>query len=371
MKYKKILAVVISLVLIWLLPIAAAAAKEPTVYAGTVNAKPGDAVFIPIQIKDNPGLMGFRLALSYDPGVLAPRAVSRGSVTQSGMFEDGIVSGKDTSFDIVWNNTEQTNENGTLAIIGFTCFDKAKDSTEIKIAYKQEDTFNEKYEDVKLRCESIKLDFSESAEPIAREDKREVTSEDIVLAVETVQGDPQITPTTAVMDSVNALLSQLTGDPKSYFNSPGEITDSYKTAVTETFVESVLDSVEVTKVQEIIQDALNLVGAASVESIPEDRRADFIRSIESALKDQAPDVKELSDYVSQADELTALSQLMDQVTGEAEENNAPNDEMSTSISQKTVVCIVCAAVAALLIALAVLLILKKRKKKAKKDKQKK
>ena len=370
MKYKKLSAVVIALVLIWLISIPVLAAQEPVVYAGTVSVEPGEAVFIPIQIKDNPGLMGFRLTLSYDPAVLAPRAVTRGSVTQTGSLEDSIGTATEPSFDVVWHDTAQTEKNGALAIVGFTCFDKAKDNTEIKVSYTQADTFNEQYEDVVLRCENIVIDFTGKTETADRTDRREVTSEDIVLAVETVQGDPQIRPTAAVMESGNALLSQFTGDPTPYFTSPDEITGSYADAVTETFVNDVLAAVEVSKVQQIVQNALGLVGAASVETVSEDRRVDFIRQVEADLKTEAGDVKELSDYMSQENELAAIAKLLNEASAEAEENGRAGEKTPTVFAKHPILWGVCAAVAALLIALAVFLVLKKRKKKTKKTSRK-
>lgn len=364
MKYKKIFALIVSLVLIWIFSAVGFASKSPTVYISDFNAKPGDAVFIPIQIKDNPGIMGFRITLKYDPKILTPRAVSKGTVTQAGMFEDSVSSSDKGSFDIVWNNVKEIKDDGTLAVAGFTCSGKAADQTEIEISYSQDDTFNEKYENVVFECKNGLIDFTGTAAESERTDKREVTPEDIVIAVETVQGDPQITPTNAVMESVNSLLSQITGNPEPYFSSPDEITASYTQAVKETFVKDVLNTVDETKVAEVIQNALSLTGADSVENVPEDMRVDFINNIETGLKKEMPDIKELSDYISQEDEIPAIAQLLEGANEEIEKSNSAIGKITASASRNPAIWAACIAGGVILIAMIILLIIKSAKKKA-------
>ena len=363
MKYKKILSLIISLVLILIISVNGFAVKTATVYAGDINALPGDAIFIPIQIKDNPGLMGFKITVSFDSKVLTPRVVSRGTVTEKGMFENSVGAGEESSFDIVWNNTSETKMNGTIAVVSFNCSSKAENSTEIALGFSQENTFNEKYEDVPLTCENFNLVFDGSAETSERTDKREVSPEDIVLAVEAVQGDPQITPTAAVMESVNSVLSQITGNPEPYFNSPDEITVSYNDAVKETFAKDVLQVVEAEKVAEIVQNALNLTGAGLIDEIPEDMRSDFINNVESALKEEKSDVKELSDYISQEDEILAINNLFEDAQKEIEKNNSPVAKITDSISKKPTMWTASIVGAIITIAVVILLIIKLAKKK--------
>ena len=287
------------------------AAEKAEVYIDDFSAKSGAVIFVPLCIQNNPGLMGFRVTVQYDPDVLSPRAVARGTVTESGMFEDSVGSSEDASVDVLWNNTKEIKKDGTLAVLGFDCSAAAAEKTELKISFTQADTFNEKYEDVVLTCKGAVIDFGAEVQTKAPKDKREVTSEDVVLAVETVQGDPKIPPTKAVMESVNSLLSQLTGDSEPYFNTPDEIQGSYKEAVQETFVQDALDAVEAAKTLEIVQNALDRTGAPSIETIPADMQIDFINQVEAGLREEAPDLKELSDFVSQEDEMPVISQLFE------------------------------------------------------------
>lgn len=341
------------------------AAPKAEVYIENTSAKSGSVIFVPLYIKNNPGLMGFRITVRYDVEVLSPRAASRGTVTESGMFEDSVGSSEDASIDVLWNNTKEIKKDGTLAILGFDCSAKATEKTKLEISFSQEDTFNEKYENIVLDCKSATIDFSGEAETSTRKDKREVTDEDIVLAVETVQGDPQIPPTHAVMESVNSLLSHLTGDADPYFNSPDEISESYKEAVKETFVQDVLDAVEVSKVQEIVQNALDRTGATSIETIPEEKQIDFINEVESALREEAPDLKKLSGYIAQEEEMTAIGQLVKEAGKEAEKNDSAIAEISASVSKHPTVWIVCIAGGVPLCILIAMLLYKKIKNKSK------
>lgn len=363
MKHKKLISLIISLALLWITSVVGFSAKSPIVFVSDVNANAGEAIFIPVQINNNPGIMGFRITVTYDSKILTPRAVTRGTVTQNGMFEDSIGSNEDASIDIVWNNTKEVKEDGTLAVVGFSCSEKAKEQTEIQISFTQEDTFNEKYEDVLFECRNGVIDFTGGAETSERTDKRDVAPKDIVLAVETVQGDPQITPTAAVMESVNSVLSQITGNPEPYFNSPDEITVSYNDAVKETFAKDVLQVVEAEKVAEIVQQALDLTGAGSIEEIPEDMRIDFINNVEYALKEEIPNIKKLSDYISQEKEMSAIITLYKDAQKEIEKSNSPVAKLSDSISKRPIMWITCIAGAIILIVAVILLIIKLKKKK--------
>lgn len=339
------------------------AAENAEVYIDGFSAKSGAVIFVPLCIKNNPGLMGFRVTVQYDPDVLSPRAVARGTVTESGLFEDSAASSEDASVDVLWNNTKEIKKDGTLAVLGFDCSAAAAEKTELKISFTQADTFNEKYEDVVLTCKGAVIDFGGESQTQAPKDKRDVTSEDVVLAVETVQGNPQMPPTQAVMESVNSLLSQLTGDPDPYFDTPDAIHGSYKKAVQETFVQDALDAVEADKVQQIVQAALDRAGASSVETIPEDMRIDFIHQVEAGLQEEAPDLKELSDFVSQEDEMPIIAQLMEEAGKENEEDEPIAEHPPDSASHKSMVWIVCITDGIVLILLIVFIVLKKRKKK--------
>ncbi|MGN0542910.1 MAG: cohesin domain-containing protein [Acutalibacteraceae bacterium] len=368
MKYKKLIAAVLFLLLSLSMIISSFAANTAVVYALDTNANAGKVVFIPIQIKDNPGLMGFRLTITYDPETFSPRLVSRGSLTESGALEDSIGTSEEASFDIVWNDTKQTDKDGTVAVVGFDCSSKASGSAQISIRYAPEDTFNEKYEDVSIDCRSVNISFEGNAETAAPEDKRDITPEDIVLAVETVQGDPQMEPTQAVMDAVNAVLTQLTGQKEPYYNSPEEITPSYIESVKETFTQDVLDSVEASQAMEIVQNALDTVEAESPDAVQEDRKIDFISNVEAALEAKAPDIKTLSDYIKTDDEIAVISDLLEGAKKEAESNKNVSEKLAASFNENSLFPIAVICLAVVIAAVSVCTVIRKNRKKSRKSK---
>lgn len=106
---------------------------------------------INLNIADNPGLMGFKLILKYDPREVTVLSAKSGSVTSGGTFTDniGLSQGE---FVLLWNSISETAENGCIASIDVT---PLADSFNIGLSYSAPDTFNEKWEDVRLVCGNI------------------------------------------------------------------------------------------------------------------------------------------------------------------------------------------------------------------------
>ena len=96
-------------------PYAAFAAGEVTVGGKKINAQHGKTVIVPIEIENNPGIMGFKLSVEYDVNALSSPSVVRGSLTENGNFNDSIGVTPDGSFDIVWSDVEDREGDGTSA----------------------------------------------------------------------------------------------------------------------------------------------------------------------------------------------------------------------------------------------------------------
>lgn len=129
---------------------------DPMVYADGVEVGSGSEMAIPVKIWGNTGIMGFRVSVKYDPDVLSMTNVASDQLTSEGLFNNSLGQ-KKRSFDVLWSGSEPMHGDGVL----FTLYAKAKDAfagtTEIKLSYKQADTFNEEFEDVKLVCKSIAI----------------------------------------------------------------------------------------------------------------------------------------------------------------------------------------------------------------------
>lgn len=129
-----------------------------TVFANSRIISKDETLTIPVEIKNNEGLMGFRISVAYPKEAFDIVNVSSASVTKNGSFNTTIkeYSKLDGFFDVVWSNSEETKSDGALFLI--TC--KAKKGAANKdyifnLKYSTQDTFNEQYEDVALLCNSF------------------------------------------------------------------------------------------------------------------------------------------------------------------------------------------------------------------------
>lgn len=108
---------------------------------------------VPLYIKHNTGLMGYRLDFEYDSNCLEiAKAESGGRFSGSLVSSIGNVLG---SFSCIWYNTEQVSDNGELLLLTFNVLTDEQKEGAIKISYSQNDTFDESYNSVKLQIEDI------------------------------------------------------------------------------------------------------------------------------------------------------------------------------------------------------------------------
>lgn len=239
---------------------------------------------VPLSIRDNPGLMGFKLIVKYDSSILQPKTVTRGTVTQTGMMNDSIEVGDSGSLLIVWSDTDAVKEDGTLAVLTFKA-SKQTDTT-LTVSYSQPDTFDGVFNDVTLDCKPVEIRFgSEVATtmPVTKQpDNR-----DIIAAVDSVEENTDVS-------AVNEAIKRLTGTEDLY-STPEEVQSAYSAAVADNFVETALLAVDGEKTNTAIQTALQEVGAETVESVPSDKQASFVQAVEAALQAEAPDVPTISD----------------------------------------------------------------------------
>ncbi len=115
-----------------------------------VNAKVDDIIEIPVSVSENQGMMGFKLLVSYDSDILAPVSVDRGEALGAGLLNDSIGTSDMSVLQIVWTGSDNCYENGLLFTMKFKVLNADFTSTEVKFDYSQPDTFNVKYDDVKL-----------------------------------------------------------------------------------------------------------------------------------------------------------------------------------------------------------------------------
>lgn len=132
-------------------------AKESNIVEQSDNwIKVDNMYVIPIQIKNNTGIMGMKVELSCDSSTfVSVESVYKGDIITNGMFSDNCSLKKDT-ISIMWSGVKQIINDGTLFYIYLE-----KNSSQkvcLNMTYSKEDTFDENWKEVKLNTKKIVLD---------------------------------------------------------------------------------------------------------------------------------------------------------------------------------------------------------------------
>ena len=135
-------------------------AGAPTVFAEDLTVNAGDILRVPVQIKDNTGIMGWMLSFAYDTDFLTPLTVEYGEVISSGVqdnIEGNMVPG---SINVYWAGYNNAVYNGIMIYINFAVNAAAVGDTTIDISFSQPDTFDGYFNDVYLNCEPINVSIT-------------------------------------------------------------------------------------------------------------------------------------------------------------------------------------------------------------------
>lgn len=163
------------------------------IYAENVQVDAGEQVIIPICVKDNAGMAGFRIILEYDATVFEPVKVSTGELTSVGMISDSITSENTGKVDVVWFHNSNISDDGCLFNIVLSVSNEVVtgDYT-ISLSYQPDDTATEDGLDVELQCEDfvinvqgLAIEEQESTEPV--EETTEESTETVEESTEAVE----------------------------------------------------------------------------------------------------------------------------------------------------------------------------------------
>lgn len=138
-----------------------AATKDNRIYSEPITAEKNSTVEIPVKIENNTGIMGFSIDVSYDSSVLTPVSVE-GSEILTGMLNDSIETSDAGSFTVLYTGTESIESDGLLFTLKFKVSDSAVGNTSVNLSYCQEDTFDEEFSEVELKCESISVSVKDN-----------------------------------------------------------------------------------------------------------------------------------------------------------------------------------------------------------------
>ena len=138
---------------------------------GSVKAKPGDTIVIPVSVENNPGIISLKVAVSYDASVLELVSAESGDFVVEEQ-EDVTVGSpsfgpvENNPFTISWvdalapgNNTS----NGVVANLTFKVKEDAADGdTEISVSFNPNDVFDYNTENVAFVCKAGTVTVSSS-----------------------------------------------------------------------------------------------------------------------------------------------------------------------------------------------------------------
>lgn len=111
---------------------------------------------VPVYIRNNQGLMGFKIDLNYDTQNVKIQSVSKGLVTAKGNFSSNVtLEQNNEAVSVLWNATRNITGDGSIMYLGVKVLKPEVETVNIEINYSQPDTFNEQWKDVVLQCDSI------------------------------------------------------------------------------------------------------------------------------------------------------------------------------------------------------------------------
>ena len=179
---QKLFSVLLSSVLHFFFVFYVGADTTSSLSADKINSSDSSIQSITLNLSNNSGIMGFKLHFEYPADCVEIISCEKGLLTKKCNFNDNL--GKDAGeFDILWNNTSQVTENGSVAVL--KCKVLNKNGFKIDVSYSQADTFNEAFEDVVLTCSPIVTDNytqleteqDQTKENLQEELKKEITGE--------------------------------------------------------------------------------------------------------------------------------------------------------------------------------------------------
>lgn len=370
---KKILSFILALMLI--LPFCLTAfAADVTVSAEDVHLITEEATLIPVNLSGNSGIMGFRITVEYPVESVEIKSVSRGEITAKGNFNTnfGINDGK---FDVLWNNTENITNDGSLFVISAQSKATITKDTEIKISFSQPDTFNESYQDVVLDCHNITIsaDEVETTQPTSVNDEDAVTnpspnpvdSSQVVDAVKMAldkfgyKSLSEVTDEQQFIDEVNKNLETLTGTSSHSVSDMESLKSLYTSAYEGQFVAETTNNIDPDKLHSAIDKALETVGAKSIDNIAEKDKAKLVAEVEKNLKAEDADVPSISEDIGTDEAIDIIEKIYNSTSA----NDEASSEESTENANYTLIIVVCAI--ALCLVIGAILFIRKRKRTSK------
>ena len=158
---KRIVYMIIIIILL-LLSIRCVVADELARVYSDINAYTEKSIDIPIKIKNNKGLMGYKFTLNASNFLISD--IAQGEPFSDGMFNFKIGKNKET-VEIIWTNNDAIKVDGELFTVKADVKNQKK-LCELDIIYSPSDTIDGEYNEISLACDSIIIEpQSEKSQP--------------------------------------------------------------------------------------------------------------------------------------------------------------------------------------------------------------
>lgn len=352
---KKFITIMLIALLIFQCNVVALAANTATVSADKVSLSEEEPTLIPVKIKNNNGIMGFKITIEYPIDKLDIKSVSRGEITAKGNFNTnfGINDGK---FDVLWNNTDDVSGDGTLFVLSAQATTEISKDTAITLSFSQPDTFNVKYEDVALDCQDIVISakYVETTIENTTTQKGETTTKaptpidtsQIIDAVDTTLEQNDCDNLNDVKDKddfvkdFNKNLEIITGTNEHNVTDFDTINNMYNSAYEGQFITEVTNNIDSSVIDTVIKDTLKEFNAKSIDQLDEKDKAKFVQKVEEKLKEQDTDIPSISNDLNTDDALDIIKKVYNQKNEDNEQQEDDNNVQKGIIITVSVVAVV-------------------------------
>lgn len=323
------------------------AEAKPEIYSDTVYATQGETVTVPIKIRNNTGIMGFRLTFTYPDKFESPE-VLRGALLSEGLLNDSITEATKGTFDVVWSNTQNVTNDGTLLLLSFAIAKDAENGNcQIDISYNQADTFNESMHDVVFDCKSVEVVIGEEtvgsteSEITQTVSQKPIEETDSLFLKRTFEKALEIIGAEsfdALSDVDFEKFKQLVSNELSAYGALGDeleeknkedVEEIYNEAVKDAFVDSVVNTADGDVIDNAIKENLDAVGAENIKSIPPEKQQEFVEGVINTLTENGAEIENLPDsFTSEKfiEVVEAVSSRNEEETGIAIEDLVPEEK---------------------------------------------
>ncbi len=148
------------------------------VYTIASQVSTGQDVLIPVYIRNNHGFMGFEMMIQYDPAIVTAKNVEVGKLLPNGLFDFSVDADKQGTIHVIFTNTEDIKNDGELFTIAFNVVSTKVTTSQLTITTKQENTFNERWEDVQFNCSPGILSVNQPVEMITATEEGKPSGEE-------------------------------------------------------------------------------------------------------------------------------------------------------------------------------------------------